>query len=438
LELHIVRFVMLTVGANSTGCLVGSTPCFFATKHVALSLGLHLLADPHRLQDWFHVAARHAAELERAFLVAVVNNEHEAVPRAEPQRHAFLDLQTNQFVCIEARRSPEVARSIVPLSVPKLKQASCVSMEDKMEGFRRARITLMKISNNFKGRDASSGIVRTVPKMFDVDCNLNHDVWEAGHVQRILSNARRVGVTEMVVPGSDLRCSKKAQAISRKSPIEDIRIFFTAGTHPYNTGEEDFDLELLREIAQDGAVAIGECGLDFSEGFPSPSLQLPIFEAQVSLACELGLPLFLHERLAHEEFMAVLNCFKGKLPKLLVHCFTGTAQELDRYLDFGCYISVAGIVCRAESGKHLRETIRRIPLEKLMVETDSPYMGFPGCQREEAIDDPSSRRHLKAVHPNFPSALPRVIEVLADSLRLDPSELAKKTRENALSFFNID
>lgn len=207
--------------------------------------------------------------------------------------------------------------------------------------------------------------------------------------------------------------------------------------HPYHAlalptpGE----IAALSELAQlEDCRAVGECGLDYSPGFPDAKLQQEWFKVQLDLACRLQKPLFLHERLAHEDFMALIKeCrqrFGGDFPPAVVHCFTGNEQELREYVSQGFYIGITGFICRKEHGASLRELVQHIPLQKLVVETDAPYMGFPKCRRQE----PS---HPKKQYPNVPSALPQVAEAIAAALGKTPQEIAHLTKANARRFLRL-
>ncbi|CAM9554872.1 unnamed protein product [Hapterophycus canaliculatus] len=189
--------------------------------------------------------------------------------------------------------------------------------------------------------------------------------------------------------------------------------------------------EIAKLAADEEVRCIGECGLDFSEGFPSPVLQLPWFERQVQLACELKKPLFLHEREAFVDFLKVLRRYDvlHGLPPCLVHCFTGSEEELAAYLDMGFFVSVAGGICREKSGAVLREAVKRIPLNRLMVETDAPYLGFTGCRKGHSKP--------KKQNPNVPSALPSVVRVVAECMALPYEEVARATLQNSRDFFGM-
>lgn len=266
--------------------------------------------------------------------------------------------------------------------------------------------------------------------LFDFDCNLTHDDL-APQALDAMARAAAVGVSEMLVPGATLDESRAALALSREHPHT---LFATAGVHPYNahappTPHELAELAALTALPE--CYAVGECGLDYSAGFPAAAPQREWFDAQLALACELRKPLFLHERLAHDDFVAALtSCqarFSDAFPPAVVHCFTGSEKELRAYVARGFYIGVTGFVCRKELGAPLRAMLRLVPLERLVIETDAPFMGFPKCRRREPVD-------VKTQYPNVPSALPLVAETVAAALGLTPQEVATVTRANARRF----
>ncbi|DAZ95154.1 TPA: hypothetical protein N0F65_009863 [Lagenidium giganteum] len=269
--------------------------------------------------------------------------------------------------------------------------------------------------------------------LFDFDCNLTHaDL--ASDVDTLMRAAAAVGVTQMLVPGATLQESTEAIELCRQHPTT---LFPTAGVHPYNAHATPFDAELeqLRSMAAlDEVRAVGECGLDYSPGFPPPPGQKAWFAIQLDLACALRKPLFLHERLAHADFMALIHECKrkhdGYFPPAVVHCFTGNEAELQEYLRHDFYIGVTGFVCKKDRGAELREIVRHVPLDKLVIETDAPYMGFPKCRQAE-----TSNR--KKQSPNVPSALPLVVHAIAQAVGRSPVEIAHATTANARRFLRI-
>ncbi|CAM9601677.1 unnamed protein product [Ectocarpus fasciculatus] len=267
--------------------------------------------------------------------------------------------------------------------------------------------------------------------LVDVDANLLHDDL-SNDIDHHIQVASSVGVKQFVVPGSTVEDSRGSLELARQKPNV---VFSTAGVHPYHVqgsgSLEDAMASIATLAATEEARCVGECGLDYSEGFPAAELQLPWFERQVELACKLKKPLFLHERAAFVDFSEVLRRYDAShgLPPCLVHCFTGSEKELTAYIEMGFFVSVAGGICREKSGAALREAVKRVPLDRLMVETDAPYLGFSGCRK--------GHNKPKKQNPNVPSALPAVVRVLAECLGLPFEEVARATLQNSRQFFGM-
>ncbi|KAE8893418.1 hypothetical protein PF005_g17039 [Phytophthora fragariae] len=271
-------------------------------------------------------------------------------------------------------------------------------------------------------------------ELFDFDCNLTHEDLR-GNVATLMQQASTVGVKEMLVPGATIDESQRAIELCRQHPT---KLFPTAGVHPYNaraipSQQELTTLKGLMELQE--VRAVGECGLDYSPSFPEPEFQKKWFAEQLSVACELKKPLFLHERLAHEDFIQLIDEATAKsggyFPPAVVHCFTGTEEELKAYVARGddWYIGITGFICKKQ-GAALQEMVKHVPLERLVLETDAPYMGFPKCRRAEVSDQ-------KKQYPNVPSAMPRVAQAAATALGRSPQEVAKITRANARRFLRL-
>lgn len=185
----------------------------------------------------------------------------------------------------------------------------------------------------------------------------------------------------------------------------------------------------IRKLASAPAcVAIGETGLDFHRNLSPPGVQLHWFEEQVKLAIELKLPLFLHEREAFAAMQQVLGKYKDALPRICIHCFTGDAAELREYVRQGFYIGVTGFIAKKGRGKALREIVAEVPLNRLMVETDAPYMGVD-------MGPPDMVKQFRS--RNEPAALPLVVHVVAESYGLPVRQVAQATTATAREFFGL-
>src|SRR5690606_18695945 len=189
----------------------------------------------------------------------------------------------------------------------------------------------------------------------------------------VLQRAREAGIVQMLVTGASREHSPKALALAQAHPGF---LFATAGVHPHHAVEytDECDAEIRALHAHPQVLAVGECGLDYFRDFSPRPAQRRAFERQLQLAAESGKPLFLHQREAHADFIAMMKDFDGKLGPAVVHCFTGTREELFDYLDRDWHIGITGWLCDERRGQHLRELVKSIPANRLMIETDSPYL----------------------------------------------------------------
>ena len=260
--------------------------------------------------------------------------------------------------------------------------------------------------------------------LIDVGANLAHDSFDHDREQ-VLTRARDAGVASIVITGSCASSSRAALELARTRPGQ---LFGTAGVHPHHA--KDWTAEdrgWMRTLAANPeVVAIGECGLDFCRNFSSPEDQELAFRAQLEIAIETALPVFLHQRDAHERFCVILGDYLDHLSRAVAHCFTGSQQELDDYLDMGLYIGITGWICDERRGHHLRDLIPAIPQDRLLLETDSPYL-LP----RDLDPKPSGRR-------NEPMYLPHVAETVAGCSGETLEEIAERTSGNARRFFSID
>jgi TatD DNase family protein len=230
----------------------------------------------------------------------------------------------------------------------------------------------------------------------------------------------------MVITGSSVASTRAAIDLVRSDPQ---RFRCTAGIHPHHASEADASqlAELAALAEQPEIVAVGECGLDYFRNFSPRAAQLDAFRAQLELAVELRKPVFLHQRDAHDEFLAVLRGYRARLVGGVAHCFTAGAAEARAYLDLGLYIGITGWICDERRGLHLREVAGGIPAQRLLIETDAPYL-LPRDLPRDLNPKPHSRR-------NEPMYLPHVLEALAAARGQPAAELAAITTHNALTLF---
>lgn len=258
--------------------------------------------------------------------------------------------------------------------------------------------------------------------LVDIGVNLAHDSFDADRVA-VISRARTHGVRRMIVTGSSLSSSDAAMSLAREHP----GLFATVGVHPHHAEELDSaQLPSLAALAvRPEAVAVGECGLDFFRDFSPRELQEATFRLQLGLAVQTGLPVFLHQRDANERFLSILDECGSKMPRGVAHCFTGGPQELADYLDRGLYIGVTGWICDERRGDALRDAARYLPLDRVLVETDAPYL-LP----RDLESRPRTRR-------NEPMHLPHILRTLARFMDVDPLRLAEASTRNAEALFRL-
>ena len=264
--------------------------------------------------------------------------------------------------------------------------------------------------------------------LIDIGANLTHDSFDHDR-DAVLQRARAAGVAQLVVTGASREGSSRALELARAHPG---LLFATAGVHPHHATEytAECDAELRALHRQPEVVAVGECGLDYFRDFSPRPAQRKAFERQLEIAADLAAagnakPLFLHQRDAHADFMAVMRGFQGPLGAAVVHCFTGSREELFDYLDQDWHIGITGWLCDERRGQHLRELVRSIPANRLMIETDAPYL-LPRTVKPQ----PSHRR-------NEPMYLAHIVEELARDRGEDVATTAANTTATATAFFRL-
>ncbi|AHK19495.1 MULTISPECIES: 3'-5' ssDNA/RNA exonuclease TatD [Yersinia pseudotuberculosis complex] len=259
--------------------------------------------------------------------------------------------------------------------------------------------------------------------MFDIGVNLT-SIQFAKDCHQVVRRAKEAGVLGILITGTDADESLAAQTLAAEYPGY---CWSTTGVHPHHASSwQDSVEQKIRTLAATvPVVAIGECGLDFNRNFSTPAQQEIAFTAQLALAAELSLPVFLHCRDAHERFIDLLVPWLDKIPAAVVHCFTGNGDELDACLALGLSIGITGWVCDERRGLDLRALLPRIPVQQLLLETDAPYL-LP----RDLNPKPASRR-------NEPCFLPHIVQQVAAWRQEDPNWLGQKTDENARRVFRL-
>ncbi len=259
-------------------------------------------------------------------------------------------------------------------------------------------------------------------QMVDIGANLAHESFDTDR-DAVLARAAAAGVGTIVVTGSSMDSSRAALALTDAHPGV---LFATAGLHPHHASDWTLAIaDFLRELAGHGAVvAVGECGLDYFRDLSPRADQRRAFIGQLEIAVASRRPVFLHQRDAHGDFLAILREHRSRLVDAVVHCFTDTADALDDYLRLDCHIGITGWICDERRGRHLLDAVKAIPADRLLIETDAPYL-LP-------------RTAPKAAHRrNEPAYLRYVLSAIAGARDQDESQLAQLTSENARRFFRL-
>ena len=232
--------------------------------------------------------------------------------------------------------------------------------------------------------------------------------------ETLVARARAAGVERIVSVGSGLDSCRETLAIAQREP----GVWAALGVHPHQAGEPDADrLDELRELLEDErAVAVGEIGLDFYRDYAPRDRQRDLFERQIALAEELGRTVVVHSRAAGTETAAALEPFGGTV---VLHCFS-SPELLEPALERDYFVSFAGNVTYPKA-EDLREAARRIPANRLLAETDSPYLS------------PQPRRG----RPNEPANVVHTVAVLAEARGEDATELAARLGANAAAAFSL-
>ena len=258
----------------------------------------------------------------------------------------------------------------------------------------------------------------------DIGANLAHDSFDADR-DAVLRRAAEAGVRRIVVTGSSRESNVDAAALAEAYPGQ---LYATAGVHPHHASDYDSatDAQIRSLSQQPGVVAIGECGLAYYRNFSPRAAQLTAFRAQLDIAIATAMPVFLHQRDAHDDFVDMLEPALPNLSRAVAHCFTGEHESLREYLAMGLWIGITGWICDERRGAHLKDVVGIVPDDRLLLETDAPYL-LP----RTITPKPASRR-------NEPAYLPEVVRVVAAARGQTEEHVARTTHENAARFFEFD
>jgi TatD DNase family protein len=259
--------------------------------------------------------------------------------------------------------------------------------------------------------------------LIDIGINLAHDSFNSDR-DAVIARAAEVGVVQMIVTGSDGPSTRNAIGFAGQRPGQ---LFATAGVHPHHARElSDELLAELRQLATlPEVVAVGECGLDYYRDLSPRAIQQKALHRQLELAAHVRKPVFLHQRDAHEDFVAILREHRKELTGGVAHCFTGSRQEMLTYLEMDLAIGITGWICDERRGAHLLPLMAEIPADRLMLETDGPYL-LP----RDLPKKPEARR-------NEPVYLPHIAATVARARSVSYEELAASTTAAARRFFAL-
>lgn len=259
-------------------------------------------------------------------------------------------------------------------------------------------------------------------------------------LEEVLNRSYQANVKHLLVISSDIQESlravelcysqsklKKELATDPKTnnltDVDSLKLACTAGVHPHYAEQTNSTTwTKLRSIIADNPIsAIGECGLDFNRNFSDQKSQLYAFESQLAIAAQYGLGVYLHERDAFDEQITLLDKYSGSLKFMVAHCFTGNTEQLNTYVELGCYIGITGWLCDSKRGIDLQQAVKNLPLSNLLLETDAPYL-FP--------------KTLKPRHSvNEPCNIPHIAEYLASIINCSVSDIQSHSYSNARRLF---
>jgi TatD DNase family protein len=268
-------------------------------------------------------------------------------------------------------------------------------------------------------------MITDMEKYIDIGVNLTGSSFKKD-LESVVERAQAVGVERLIVTGTDVSHSEQAILLTEK--FEGI-CYSTVGLHPHHASDysTDVESELRDMLRHKNVVSVGECGLDFNRNYSTREQQIKAFEAQIEIAIDLKKPLFLHQRDAHDDFISILKSCRNDLCQVVVHCFTGTVEEANDYVLLDFFVGVTGWICDERRGHDLRQAVKHIPLNRLMLETDAPYL-LPRDITEKPIKKGR----------NEPCFLPHITRSVAAVMEIEESAVAESAYKNTCEFFSFD
>lgn len=258
-------------------------------------------------------------------------------------------------------------------------------------------------------------------EFIDIGANLTHESFDQD-LEQVLENAIAAGLNKIIITATSVDETNKAIKCTNLNPS---LLWATAGVHPHNAKNtsDNFIEELEKLAVHNKVIAIGECGLDYCRNFSTPEKQKAVFEKQIKLSLRTGLPLFLHQRDAHEDFITMLKEQRVNEIKGVTHCFTGDKGQLKDHLDLGLYIGITGWLCDPRRNQDLLESIKYLPMDRLLIETDAPYL-----MPKELEKKLKTRR-------NEPKYIREIAEFISTQKGIEIEDLADIAKNNSENLF---
>ena len=251
--------------------------------------------------------------------------------------------------------------------------------------------------------------------MIDSHCHLDHEPL-LSDLDNVLARSKKVGIKKLLTISTSLDSFTRIKKIVNKDEI----IYGTIGIHPHETNNDTIDSEFIVKnlLENKKIIGIGETGLDFFYNNSEKNKQINSFRIHIEASLKANVPIIIHSREAEEETFNILNEYKEEKLKILMHCFTGTQIFAEKLLEFNSYFSASGIITFKNS-TDLQKTFKSLPLEKILIETDSPFLA------------PVPNRGKK----NEPSFIDFTATKLAEIKEIDKSKLIKVTTDNFNNLF---
>lgn len=256
--------------------------------------------------------------------------------------------------------------------------------------------------------------------MIDIGVNLSNVQFKTD-IEIVIKNAKEHGVSSIILTSTNFKSYLENLDIIKKFQ-EFIHLTTTFGVHPHQAESDTTLFNNINELINPNIVAIGEFGLDYYRQISSINIQRLVMEKHIEIGAKYpNLPFFLHERQAFDDFVNILNNQSHSNNKV-VHCFTGNKEQVKKYLDLNCFIGITGWITDKRRNQELIEAIKYIPIDKIMIETDSPYL---------------TPKMKKTPIRNEPKYLHLILDAVAFHKNLDKEKAKLIIQKNTIDFFNF-